>query len=388
MKTIRSLSLIALALTALLHPAAAQPFSSGSDGSYGPLNITTNTVLTMPSNGVFHCTTINIASGATLTFQRNALNTPVYLLATSNVTISGVIEISGGLPSGRTPGSGGPGGFDGGFGGFFGSAGGAGQGPGGGSGEGSGGTIPAAMFSTAPPSYAGTKIYGNALLLPLIGGSGGAGFNGNPGPGGCGGGGAILIASSSSINIPSTGRIYSRGGGTFSAFSGGGSGGGIRLVAPSVSGTGILDCSALSGYNQGSSGRIRIDATDRQSYRSLQVIPTTATVVTYGAEMIVFPLTTARLDIISAAGQAIPEGTGSAVQVTLPAGSSTNQTVVVQGRDFTNSIPLKLIVIPETTFAPTTITTNLTWSGNPSTINVPINLPVGIPTRIQAWTTY
>src|SRR5260221_13612653 len=72
--------------------ALAQPFSSGSDGSYGPLNVTSNTVLDLPPDGKFLCTTITIANGTTLSFRRNALNTPVYLLATSNVVISGTIR--------------------------------------------------------------------------------------------------------------------------------------------------------------------------------------------------------------------------------------------------------------------------------------------------------
>ena len=60
----------------------AQTFSSGSDGSYGPMIITNNTTLDMPADGIFHCTTITIASTFNLSFKRNLLNTPVFLLAT------------------------------------------------------------------------------------------------------------------------------------------------------------------------------------------------------------------------------------------------------------------------------------------------------------------
>src|SRR2546421_12242174 len=108
------LCLLIGSLTAARSPAAA--FSSGSDGSYGPLNITSNTTLDLGSNGIFNCTTITVGSGATLTFNRNPLNTPVYLLATSNVVIDGSIDVSGkvgsNIPAFR--GEGGPGGFDGG----------------------------------------------------------------------------------------------------------------------------------------------------------------------------------------------------------------------------------------------------------------------------------
>src|SRR5688572_31092199 len=73
----------------------AQGFNSGSDGSYGALNITANTNLQVPPNGIFHCTTINVALNQTLRFTKNANNTPVYLLATGNVTINGTINVAG-----------------------------------------------------------------------------------------------------------------------------------------------------------------------------------------------------------------------------------------------------------------------------------------------------
>src|SRR5579863_7957993 len=95
MKTIKRY-LIALAAGGLSTMSLpAQGFVSGSDGSYGALNITSNTTVAMPSNGVFNCTTITIAQGATLTFTPNALNTPVYLLATGNVVITGTIDVRG-----------------------------------------------------------------------------------------------------------------------------------------------------------------------------------------------------------------------------------------------------------------------------------------------------
>ena len=92
----------------------AQGFSSGSDGSYGAINITSNTTLALPSNGIFNCTTITVAQGAILTFTKDALKTPVYLLATSNVSISGTIDVSGKQGNGVAGGDSGPGGFPGG----------------------------------------------------------------------------------------------------------------------------------------------------------------------------------------------------------------------------------------------------------------------------------
>ncbi|HTD67918.1 MAG TPA: hypothetical protein VK846_15445, partial [Candidatus Limnocylindria bacterium] len=95
--------------------AFAQPFDAGSTGADGALNVTSNTTLTLPPNGIFNFTTINVAAGTTLTFARNALNTPVHLLATSNVTINGTIDVSGAVGSATAGGRGGPGGFDGGY---------------------------------------------------------------------------------------------------------------------------------------------------------------------------------------------------------------------------------------------------------------------------------
>src|SRR5437899_2736054 len=97
----------------------AQAFNSGSDGTYGAIDVTNNTTLDIPSNGVFNCTTIAVRSGMTLSFRTNALNTPVYLLAQGDVLLDTgcVIYVRYSSPqSGSTPGMGGPGGFPGGFG--------------------------------------------------------------------------------------------------------------------------------------------------------------------------------------------------------------------------------------------------------------------------------
>jgi hypothetical protein len=168
-------------------------FNSGSDGSYGPLNITTNTTLDLPSNGIFKCTTISIATNATLKFNRNALNTPVYLLATGDVSISGTIDVSGSLGTSVFGGLGGPGGFDGGAPLAGGLPGGDGKGPGAGR-AGNSGTAPfvgSAGYGTDGVNYYATtnngRAYGSPLLIPLVGGSGGGGRR--DGVAGAGGGG-------------------------------------------------------------------------------------------------------------------------------------------------------------------------------------------------------
>ena len=97
--------------------AQAQSFDSGSDGTYGAINCTSGTcTLDMPPDGIFRCTTITVSGTATLKFNKNALNTPVYLLATGDINIIGSINVAGGNANSfpRAGGVGGPGGFDGG----------------------------------------------------------------------------------------------------------------------------------------------------------------------------------------------------------------------------------------------------------------------------------
>ena len=56
--------------------------NSGSNGSDGAFNPTTNTVINMADHpdGIYHYTSVNIPSGVTVTFIPNANNTPVVWL--------------------------------------------------------------------------------------------------------------------------------------------------------------------------------------------------------------------------------------------------------------------------------------------------------------------
>ena len=73
MKLLASSTFTALLVFGQCHESCAQPFLSGSDGSYGPMNITTNTVLDLPADGIFRCTSITV--------NENALNARVKWLA-------------------------------------------------------------------------------------------------------------------------------------------------------------------------------------------------------------------------------------------------------------------------------------------------------------------
>jgi hypothetical protein len=349
----------------------AQNFSSGSDGSYGILNVIADTTLDVPDSGVFNCTTINVASGKVLKFRRNAANTPVHLLATGDVSVAGRIDVSGGGGNNVVGGIAGPGGFDGGSPGSVSVPPGAGYGPGSGRG-GTGGTDAAGggggSFGTVGSGGASTNkggVYANALLIPLVGGSGGGGTSGTPGNGGGGGGGAILVASSTRVDI--SGSIIANGGGGSYT---GGSGGAIRIVAPIVSGNGQLAVNSPFGCGY---GRIRIDAINRTQ---LNLNFDSAQVTSVGSLMMVFSAPLPRLDIVEAAGTAIPEGSGP-VLLQLPFGSSPNRTIKVQARDFNTQVPVTLVLTPDHGNPVTYVAKINNASGqNPAVLPIDVVLPV------------
>lgn len=362
-----------LAMITVAARAAAVDFDADPTGnaSYGEINVTTDTQLEMPADGIFHCSKITVAANATLSFAKNPLNTPVVLLAKEDVIINGTIDISGKPSGGAIGGVGGPGGFDGGHGGFGadapGNRGGDGQGPGRGI-YGGGGSV--GVYAQAVG--ANNRIYGNVLINPLIGGSGAAGTAGNPGSGGGGGGGAILIASSTRIVI--NGTVNARGG--FSPF-GGGSGGAVRIVAPTGGGGGRIYADGQAG---GGDGRIRVDCSDPTAFRNLSYLGN----VTRGTRMYSLPPTPPRLSVVSVAGQAIAVNAAEAVKFELPAGTSPNQSVVLRGAGFGANTAVQVVVIPE--HSPSVVTdATLNGTANPPEVTVNVTLPVGEPVVIQAW---
>lgn len=380
------LTLCLVAATGMLH---AQGFNSGSTGAYGPMNITTNTTLDLPADGIFHCTTIDIGTNATLTFNRNALNTPVYLLATSNVTIRGIINVDGQNKLTTIPpvgSEGGPGGFDGGMPGLLGFPPGSGYGPG----AGQGGTNTPGADGVGLGAYGGLPnpfktnngaIYGSPLLVPLVGGSGGGGSSA---AGGAGGGGAILVASSTRIDVLTSGTAISARGGrvVVGNFPGHGSGGAIRLVAPVVAGAATLNVEGGSQNQQAGHGRIRVDAIDRKEF-NLSFNPSTAASV--GSFMVgIAPANAPQLNIVEAAGTNIAPGSGP-VQVLLPFGSTTNRTVTVQARNFGGDVPIRVVLTPENG-TPVTYDATINNTVSPAQTAVNVVMPVNQIVHVHAWT--
>lgn len=301
-------------------------------------------------DGIWNFTTINIPADVELRFIKNAANTPVFWLATGDVTIEGTLNLNGATPiNNQDPGNegvGGPGGFDGGLGGVRFDVSGTYAGA---PGEGPGGGNPGVTINQNGTNGAFNGVYGNASLNPLYGGSGGGGgasdTNGNGGNGG-GGGGAILIASSLDMTID--GLISARGGDNpwgGASYGGAGSGGAIRLVADRVSGSGRLD--VRNGDSSQSSpwiGFIRIEAYYRTLIDDAQYIYPAPSAGAPSNEIgAILPQNVPALFIAEVAGDIVaqPPG-GSSVDPDVVFQESGSITVVVQASNIPDGTPITL----------------------------------------------
>lgn len=443
----------AVASACLLWAIPAWAFDSGSTGADGALAPTVSGTVDLPASGVLNYTTINIPAGVTIKFKKNALNTPVYLLASGNVTIAGRIDLtgedskhSGTFGDGNQaddgiPGLGGPGGFAGGRGGRDDVAlradiinGGVGLGPGGGRGSisrgngcfggayyhyhGSGGSYASRGGAPGSSSLCGvsntalneavhfriTPAYGTPALQPLIGGSGGGGGQGGatfPGTGGGGGGGAILIASSGVISIASTGQIDVTGGDTggisgtgAGAQGAGGSGGAIRLIATTISGSGLLTANGgcltnVNGRRQGcgidshggSEGRIRLEG------EAITYSGTSSPAYTTDSPRAIFASSVPILRIASIAGSNVPVNPTGNADVVLPANLSNPVTVNFETTNIPPGNTVKLRVVPAYNDLIEVLSPAITGSNASGNTSVSVNLPQG-PSTLQAVTSY
>lgn len=340
MKTKHILPLATLLGALAAHAQGAFAFDSGSTGALGDLLVTNAVTVTLPPDGVLHYQRVEVTEEGSLTFVKNALNTPVTILARGEVIIAGSVVLDGATSSGRDPGQGGPGGFDGGRAATGGQPGGPGKGPGGGA--------PAADSNAGPGAFASRgdagggravtagTVYGDPLLLPIIGGSGGGGRN-DTFEGGGGGGGAILIASSSRISLPVAGRgIFARGG---NAYYNDGSGGGVRLVAPVIDGIGIID---VRGGAEGGIGRIRFDTPNaRAANLNLQGS------FSIGSLMLTKLPVEPQLGIVQVGDRPIPQDAPGTVNVIFPTGTTAERVVRVQAKDFGSVVPIRVALTPD-----------------------------------------
>lgn len=382
------------ALLGLPAAALAAPFVSGSAcatsadppclGAYtAPL---TNSVIDLPADGILHYSTFDVPAGRTVTFKKNAANTPVTILASGNVVIAGTLSVNaqtvptnsgnygdGILGDDGKPGTGGPGGFDGGQGGLgpvlsgTDPAGGAGYGPGGGQAavtrydtrgySGGGGGFNGAGGVGWNNGAAGGGAYGQSSLLPLIGGSGGGGGAAGTtfsGAGGGGGGGAILIASSGTVNV--TGYLVADGGdgGNSSGTNcggqgGGGAGGAIRLVAENLTrgGSGGLFArggngggGCLGSGGTGAAGFVKLESNILTSWTTGNSNPA----YSYTLPGKVFVPANPTLTIASVNGIPVTTNTGVA-DITLPEGTTMPVNVVVNGANIPTNTSVKIYLV-------------------------------------------
>jgi hypothetical protein len=387
----------------------AQTFNSGSNGSDGALDLTgqSGTLVFNPASfnppldpdhdNVYHFTTITIPSNVTVKLTGDVLGSkPVVWLASGAVNLGGGISLSGGAGHGFSssllPAKAGAGGYPGGTGETASQSWKPGQGPGAARGPGGGGGH-ATSGNGAPPGLDG-PAYGNDFLLPLVGGSGGAGGT-FPGSGGGGGGGALLIASSVSITYVNIDASGGDAGGASSASTsgGGGSGGAIRLIAPiiqNISGGGTLLARGGQGYSfsgtsAGSPGRIRLEAFQINiSSGTLDPAPST------GTPGPVFPPASApAVRIVSIAGVAVPANpTASFVTPDVTLDNTTTATIQLAGSKVPVGTIVHLTLTPETGAIVNVDSTPLAGTFDSSTATASVTIPHGFSRfSVQAsWT--
>ncbi len=407
-------------------PWLAFAFNSGSTGADGAFNPLVSQEIALPPSGVFNFTSVNIPSGVTVTFAKNAANSPVVILASGDVLVAGTVNVSGtnGAASGANgsigddgqPGKGGPGGFDGGRGGKPSATAterlaGYGLGPGAGGIATNGGTGGSGGHATAGAAHANQfcgyatagATYGSPAVLPLIGGSGGAGGSASgpsyAGSGGGGGGGAILIAASGTINVTGTiradgGKPGANAGDGCGWEGGGGSGGAIRIVATTLTGNGVISAQGGAGIpsclrgggwcnesTYGGAGRVRIEA--ENITRTVGATP--AAIIDAPTQL--FIAGTPTLTIVSVAGVAAPLNPTGNADIALP--QTTTNPVTVEFR--TTNVPqgniVKLTVTPAYGTPVSAYSPALVGSTESATASAQVTLPTG-PSTLQAQTTY
>ncbi len=407
----------------LMLPSLGMAFNSGSTGVDGDFKPTANVKLPLPPDGVFNFKSVNIPANVTVTFTRNAANTPVYMLVQNDATIAGTIDVSGqnspdtgtagdgNMADDGLPGLGGPGGFDGGAGGYaanppngLSTLGGDGLGPGGGKGHslcasvgyyGSGAGFGSdGVNAPGCMNLPGGKSYGNSQLQPLIGGSGGGGSGGTAnyvrGLGGGGGGGAILLAATGTINI--TGKIQSNGGNSgangqipnvqsYSYGGGSGSGGAIRIMASILRYNGQISANGGIGSSTSISagvGRIRLEA--ESPFINAGTNPVSQISTTPG---LVFLPNQPTLSIASVAGVAIANNT----EISIPAATANPVNVVINATGIPPGTLASLTAKPENAASTNATPAALVGTAENSSATLQVDLPVG-SSILEASTTF
>lgn len=401
--------------------AAFDSGSTGADGVLTPSNFSTTVCkdyqqesnscqVRAKSGGFYNYSSINITSGSTVTFEKNANNDPITLRVKGDVTISGTVSVDG-TDANVSNGKGGPGGYDGGYGGAPNSNGYRGQGPGGGLGAtigcgGSGSFGTAGVQGVGATGLAGTT-YGNSSLIPLQGGSGGGGGYGAFEYGGGGGGGAIVIGSNGDIRIDASGRLTAKGGGgrvvEFNS-GGGGSGGAIRLVANTITVNGTISAAgapAVSGGCRsggsstdgsiGGNGRIRLEANVVTVTGSITPAPSRPNFLPEVLTPILMPklkitkITLPNQQVINV-NPPVAIGNFRSPDVMLPYNSTGSVTVTVTAENIPLTSPKTVTVnaLPESGITPVTGYGTLDGTDSASSVDISLNLSSSVPYVLSA----
>ena len=124
-----------------------------------------------------------------------------------------------------------------------------------------------------------------------------------------------------------------------------GSGGGIRLLAPTIrfAGNPYLRAFSRKDNNGRQPGRIRLDGLELTGVMGrLSLVNPPASI---GRNMIAFPATLPKIEIISAAGQTVDPA--ASTTVTVPPGGAAEQAIVVRVTNFGGAAQLKVVLTPE-----------------------------------------
>jgi Flp pilus assembly protein TadG len=107
---------------------------------------------------------------------------------------------------------------------------------------------------------------------------------------------------------------------------------------------------------------------------------------TIGSTMVIFPRNFPRLDVINVAGTNIAVGVSAPIQLQLPFGASTNQSVTIQAQNFNGEVPIRVVLTPQSGPILSFDATITNTTQNPAAVTVPVTVPINQLVTVNAWT--
>src|SRR5207249_4737526 len=162
-----------------------------------------------------------------------------------------------------------------------------------------------------------------------------------------------------------------------------GSGGGLRVVADTLAGNGVLSTLGGSGNNNGGLGRIRVERVSDTS--TIQVTPAPSVVpLISGATALLWPPADApQVKIVSIGGQGVPYdprasfGTSGA-DVVLPEVTTTQVVVETTNVEQASQVQVRVTPRAHATFTVVNAVVNTVLNTNPLVVRWTANLPVSV----------